>query len=143
MDLRTAKSLSPREYHARRAASRSAAREALRQRKLSQVREAICRLSPGYPAVRRVYLFGSLLRPGRFHAASDIDVALECDDLEAETPFARSLERELAQPGAFKHAVRSARARAISNRSPRGRASAEVEIETGLEALAAVLEFSG
>ena len=96
MDLRTAKSLSPREYHARRAAARRAAREALRQRKLRQVREAIRRLAPGYPAVRRVYLFGSLLRPGRFHSASDIDVALECDDLEAETPFARALERELA-----------------------------------------------
>ena len=36
----------------------------------------------------RAYLFGSLLRPGRFHAASDVDVAVECDDLEAETPFA-------------------------------------------------------
>ncbi len=96
MDLRTAKSLSPREYHARRTASRRAAREALRQRKLRQAREAIRRLAPRYPAVRRVYLFGSLLRPGRFHAASDIDVALDCDDLAAETPFARALERELA-----------------------------------------------
>ncbi|MCP4657298.1 MAG: hypothetical protein GY856_17955 [bacterium] len=41
MDLRTAKSLSPPEYHARRAASRHAAREALRQRKLREAREAI------------------------------------------------------------------------------------------------------
>lgn len=96
MDLRTAKSLLPPEYHARRAASRLAAREALRERKLRQAREAIRRLAPRNPAVHRVYLFGSLLRPGRFHAASDIDVALECDDLEAETPFARALERELA-----------------------------------------------
>ncbi len=96
MDLRTAKGLSPREYHARRAVSRRAARETLRQRKLEQARVAIRRLAPRFPAVRRVYLFGSLLRPGRFDAASDIDVALECDDLQAETPFARALERELA-----------------------------------------------
>lgn len=96
MDLRTAKTLSPREYHARRAAERRAEREALRRRKLSQAREAIRRLAPRFPAVRRVYLFGSLLRPGHFHAASDIDVALECDDLASETPFARALERELA-----------------------------------------------
>ncbi len=95
MDLRTAKTLSPREYHARRAGSRRAEREALRECKLEQAREAIRRLAPRFPAVRRVYLFGSLLRPGGFHATSDIDVALVCDDLEAETPFARALEREL------------------------------------------------
>ena len=96
MDLRTAKTLSPREYHAHRTAARRAAHEVLRERKLRQAREAIRRLAPRYPAVRRVYLFGSLLRAGRFHAASDVDVALECDDLEAETPFARALERELS-----------------------------------------------
>ena len=95
MDLRTAKTLSPREYHARRAAEGRAAREAMRERKLEQAREAIRRLAPCFPAVRRVGLFGSLLRPGRFHAASDIDVAIECDDLETETAFARALEREL------------------------------------------------
>lgn len=95
MDLRTAKSLSPREYHARRAASRGAEREALRQSRLQQARNAIRRLAPDFPAVRRVFLFGSLLCPGRFHAGSDIDVAVECDDLESETPFARALQREL------------------------------------------------
>ena len=96
MNLRTAKTLSPREYHARRAAARRASREELRERRLREAREAIRRLAPRYPAVRRVYLFGSVLHPGRFHADSDIDVALECDDLETETPFARALERELA-----------------------------------------------
>ena len=96
MDLRTAKSLSPREYHARRDAKRRADREALRQVKLEQARAAIRRLAPDFPAVCRVYLFGSLLRSGRFHAGSDVDVAIECHDLETETPFARALERELA-----------------------------------------------
>lgn len=96
MDLRTAKTLTPREYHARRAAERRAEREALRARKLEEARAAIRRVAPDFPAVRRVYLFGSLLRPGCFHDASDIDVAVECDDIETETPFARALERELA-----------------------------------------------
>lgn len=95
MDLRTAKTLTPKEFHARRRAARQRALEALREKKLGLAREAIRRLAPRYPAVRRVYLFGSLLRPGRFHEASDIDVALECEDLEVETPFARALEEEL------------------------------------------------
>ena len=113
MDLRTVKSLSPREYHARRAATRRKAAEALRGDTLRQVRDAIRRLAPQYPAVRRVYLFGSVLRPGAFHDTSDIDVALECDDLEAETPFARDLECALGTPvdlrplkGAVAEAVR-------------------------------------
>ncbi len=113
MDLRTAKNLSPREYHARRAASRREKRETLRQCKLEQAREVIRRLAPRFPAVRRVYLFGSLLRPGRFHAASDIAVALECHALEVKTPFARAPERAPATPidlrplaGAVAEAVR-------------------------------------
>ena len=38
MDLRTAKTLTPREYHARRAAERREAREALREHKLREAR---------------------------------------------------------------------------------------------------------
>ena len=98
MDLRTVKTLSPQEYHARRAASRLQEREALRESTLREARESIRRLAPEHPAVRRVYLFGSLLLPGRFRTNSDIDVAIECDDLAAETPFARALERELGTP---------------------------------------------
>ena len=95
MDLRTAKTLSPREYHARRNAARRERRETARRRKLAEAREAIRRIAPRHPAVRSVFLFGSLLHPGRFHANSDVDVAIECDDLAAETPFARALEHEL------------------------------------------------
>lgn len=98
MDLRTARTLSPREYHHRRDAALRNAREALRERKLRAARETIRRVAPEHPAVRRVYLFGSLLRPGRFGAASDVDVAVECEDLAAEAPFARALERELGMP---------------------------------------------
>lgn len=96
MNLRTAKTLSPREYHAHRIATQRAKREALRQRKLREARDAIRRLAPLQPAMRRVYLFGSILRPNRFHAGSDIDIAIECDDFAVETPFARALENELS-----------------------------------------------
>ena len=95
MNLEAIEKLSPREYHARRDAERRAAREALRERKLAQAREAIRRLAPRHPGIRAVYLFGSVLQPGWFTGGSDIDVAVEVDGLEAEGPFVRALEQEL------------------------------------------------
>ena len=59
------------------------------------MRAAITHLAPGFPALERVYLFGSLLQPGRFRPDSDIDLAVECDDLETESLFWRALERAL------------------------------------------------
>lgn len=47
--------------------------------------------------MQRVYLFGSLVRPGQFRPDSDIDVAVECDTLETESAFWRALERELGR----------------------------------------------
>jgi predicted nucleotidyltransferase len=87
--------LSPREYHARRDQERRAEREALRLEALERTRAAIRQRAPEFPAVRAAYLFGSILKPGWFHAQSDVDVALDCDDLESETPFWRALERAL------------------------------------------------
>ncbi|MEE8526799.1 MAG: nucleotidyltransferase domain-containing protein [Thermoanaerobaculia bacterium] len=98
MDLKTAEKLTPKEYHARRETERQARREAFRERKLREAREAIHRIAPRYPAIGSVHLFGSLLAPGWFTTHSDIDVALECDDLEVETPFARELEGMLEIP---------------------------------------------
>lgn len=95
MDLETAEKLTPREYHARRDAARRAAREALRECQLAAARVAIRRFAPRFPAIRAVYLFGSVLQPGWFTEASDVDVAVETDDLEAEGPFVRALETEL------------------------------------------------
>ena len=95
MDLRTARSLSPQEFHARRAAERHASRETLRELRLCQARDAIQQIAPGFPALRAVHLFGSVLRPGAFSAASDLDVAVDCAELEEETLFARALEREI------------------------------------------------
>jgi predicted nucleotidyltransferase len=84
-----------REYHARRDRELRQEREALRLEVLERAREAIRRSAPLFPAVRAVYLFGSLLQPGRFRPNSDVDVAIDCDDIEMETPFWRMLEEEL------------------------------------------------
>ena len=98
MDLRTASLLTPKEYHARRRAEQLARREAFQQRKLTQAREAVRRLAPRYPGLRTIHLFGSVLDAKRFRESSDVDVAVESDDLEAETPFARALEEALGMP---------------------------------------------
>lgn len=87
--------LSFREYHARRDQERRAERERLRLEVLERARAAIRKRAPEFPAIRAVYLFGSLVQPGRFHSGSDVDVAVDCDDIEAETPFWRALEKEL------------------------------------------------
>jgi predicted nucleotidyltransferase len=87
--------LTPKEYHARREQMRWEQREALRLEVLEQARSAIRHLAPQFPAIRAVYLFGSVLAPGRFLPDSDVDVALDSDDLAAETPFWRGLEETL------------------------------------------------
>ena len=87
--------LSPREYHARREQERRAEKDALRLEVLERARAAIRQRAPELPAIRAAYLFGSILKPGWFHAQSDVDVAIDCDDLESETPFWRALERAL------------------------------------------------
>ena len=89
-------SLQPyREYHARRERELREQREALRLRVLKQARNAIRQSAPRFPAVRAVYLYGSVLRPGRFRPDSDVDVAIDCDSLEVETPFWGTLEDAL------------------------------------------------
>jgi predicted nucleotidyltransferase len=87
--------LSSRDYHARMDRERQAEREALRLEILERARMVIRQRAPELPAIRAAYLFGSLLQPGRFHPESDVDVAIDCDDVESETPFWRALEREL------------------------------------------------
>ncbi len=83
--------LTPRAYHARRLAARLAERESLRQRWLLAAREAIRRLAPAEPSSRAAYLFGSLVRPEPcFTERSDIDVAVDCADPEAESRFWRA-----------------------------------------------------
>jgi predicted nucleotidyltransferase len=84
-----------REYHARRERELREQREALRQAVLERAREAIRRSAPSFPAIQAVYLFGSILKPGRFRPDSDVDVAIDCDDLKTETPFWSALEDAL------------------------------------------------
>jgi len=84
-----------REHYRRREARRREQREAGRQRWLERVRQAVSRLAADHPGARRVYVFGSLVKAGQFRADSDIDLAVECDTLESESAFWRTLKQAL------------------------------------------------
>ena len=84
-----------RQYYEEREARRRERREEERRRWLRRVREAVSEVARRHAGVKRVYLFGSLTRPGRFRTDSDIDVAVECDSPEAESAFWRELEHAL------------------------------------------------
>jgi predicted nucleotidyltransferase len=84
-----------RRYHRAREEKRRSQREAHRLDWLERARTAILLVAPHSPAIQRVYLFGSLVQPGRFRPDSDIDVAIECTDLAAESKFWRALEQKL------------------------------------------------
>jgi predicted nucleotidyltransferase len=84
-----------RQYHREREAKRRIEREAYRQEWLAKARAAILEYAPTFPALQRAYLFGSIVQPGRFRPNSDIDVAVECSDLEQESGFWRVMERTL------------------------------------------------
>ena len=85
----------PRDYHAWQEAEQRRQREELRLQFLERARSAIRRLAPEFPPIQAVYLFGSIVRPGWFNLASDVDVAVDCEDIHVETPFARALEEVL------------------------------------------------
>jgi predicted nucleotidyltransferase len=99
-----------------RAAARQFAREARRQ----QVREvaiaAILQVLRHYPDITQVYLFGSIIQPGRFHSHSDIDIAVAGSDAATYFALWRDLEaacpnwfidlREINQPSCFADTVR-------------------------------------
>ncbi len=94
--LLTHRDLAPyREYHAKRSRERLEKREARRRRCLDAARTGIRRLAADLRPIRAVYLFGSLLQRGQFSDRSDVDVAIECDDIATEGRFRRALEEEL------------------------------------------------
>lgn len=95
LHTRSLGNVTPRDYHARRAGERLAKREAWRNQRLTAAREAIARLAPEHPGIEAVYLFGSILSAGRFTRRSDIDVAIDCQDLATESGFWRALEDAL------------------------------------------------
>ncbi len=74
---------------------RREAQERLRQRALQAVEERVPCVIARSSSVQRAYLFGSLTRPGAFHEASDIDIAVE--GITAQEYFAlwRALEQAL------------------------------------------------
>ena len=74
-----------------------AERERLRQEVLKEVQQAVCTVASRYPVLCRVYLFGSVIRPGAFRPDSDIDVAVDGLDMGACFDLWRDLER--AMPG--------------------------------------------
>lgn len=84
-----------RAWLARRDAERRAAREVSRRERLGEVRRAVTELASEEPALCGVWLFGSILRPGRFHEGSDVDLAVDCDDPQAESRFWGALEQRL------------------------------------------------
>jgi predicted nucleotidyltransferase len=73
-------------------------REERRLAALKALRSAVHSVLPRFPGVRRVYLFGSVLRPGALRSTSDVDVAIE-GGLGAEEYFALWRELEQAAPG--------------------------------------------
>lgn len=86
-----------RESWREREARRRAEAEARRAAAQEAVERAIRTVAPRYPGIRRVYLFGSVLRPGVFRPDSDIDVGVEGDDGHGLFDFWRELEA--AAPG--------------------------------------------
>ena len=84
-----------RQYHRDRAAKRQLQVETERLLWLTRVRTATMQLAPSHPGIAQVYLFGSLMQPGRFRSESDIDVAVLGPSVEAESAFWQALEQAL------------------------------------------------
>jgi uncharacterized protein len=83
-----------RSLHAR-LERRQTEREAARQKALAAATAVIPQLAAMWPSIERVYLFGSILRPGAFHKWSDIDVAVAGITPEAYFGFWKALEEAL------------------------------------------------
>jgi len=71
-------------------------REARRMTARAAILAALQAVLPSHPEVERVYLFGSIIKAGAFHAASDIDVAVK--GTNAEEYFALWHELNEAAP---------------------------------------------
>ena len=79
-------------------ARRKARNEAERQQVLAKTLRLLDELGPIYK-IKRAYVFGSLVKSGRFHADSDVDIAVEQIDprrfFEAMSEFFNRLGREV------------------------------------------------
>lgn len=83
---------SVREFHLQRHERRREAREANRLDWLQRASAAITVVAPQIPGLKRAILYGSITQPGRFGPRSDIDIAVVCGSVEAESAFWRALE---------------------------------------------------
>ncbi len=72
-------------------------REVMRLKALAKLESALPTIAVQYTSVQRLYLFGSVIRPGQFHGKSDVDIGIT--DTTAEDYFAlwRTLEAELPE----------------------------------------------
>lgn len=99
-----------------RAERKRAEREARRTRATLAVTKAVAQVAPRFPKVQRVYLFGSVTRPGAFRLDSDVDVAIEGLGVEEYFPVWRAIEeaapdwnidvRDITAPSDFADRVR-------------------------------------
>jgi predicted nucleotidyltransferase len=71
-------------------------REAYRLQALAKIQAVLPAVASGFSSVRHVYIFGSILRPGQFHAKSDVDIGVV--GVTAEEYFALWRELEAAFP---------------------------------------------
>lgn len=92
-----------RAYLAARQAEEAQKREQRGAAALAAARAAAQAVLPRFPAVRRAYCFGSVVRPGGMRATSDVDIALEASppaQLEADPPA----KQEAALPASLEAA---------------------------------------
>jgi predicted nucleotidyltransferase len=79
-------------------AQRKAHNESERQQILAKTLRLLDDLGPRYN-IQRAYLFGSVVKPGRFRADSDVDIAVEQIDprqfIEALSKFSMRLNRDV------------------------------------------------
>ena len=79
----------------RREHERGESRERLRREVLALLRDALRDVLPG----RTVYVYGSLTQPGRFHARSDIDLALAGEEPDRSVfRIQADLEERIGRP---------------------------------------------
>jgi predicted nucleotidyltransferase len=71
--------------------------EKLRQQARQAVSQAITEVADRYPTVQRVYLFGSVIRPGAFQAGSDVDVGIEGATMARCFDIWRDLEQVVSE----------------------------------------------
>ncbi len=82
-----------RQSFQRREQSRFQAGETRRKRARQAIHNAIQSIAPHYVVVRRVYLFGSITRPGTFSPRSDIDLGIDGGDMALCFKLWRALEK--------------------------------------------------